>query len=496
MRPVQKLCLGSLRDEDGVGLLITLIALAIFGTLALFTSMRSVTEVRISDNYESRVQAKQAALAGINHARELLRGCDFNDFLKGPDGTYTNTSSYLVVARSMAARNPVTWALARSMNIDNPTSSVQNLADDGLLNTGKYGTTNGIILIPSAGIAQTAPNPYVGGTIVTSRYFVKITDNNGEASELARDGADNPFVDGDHIIIVRSMGISRTIREEGGGTVRANSVAVFEARFQRTNTWDIDAPLIVEGDDVLPSAPNMFDGNSFLLDGGHASYGIATIDTDRNSGSPLPNQIAGHLDINQQNNVQGLGGSPSISDITGNLTSPDQLLLLDPNYLHRFVTQEIPLIADAVFQGDQHWAGGSAPDIGSYDIRNPPNDPSQHPRVTYVDGDLDVQGNLEGGGLLVIRGKLTGGGSFNFNGLIMVLGQGEIDLSGLNMGVNGGIFVANLTESNGTISFGTPRLTMAGNSDIHVHSDALRIARELLPLRQLGLREVTSRTDP
>jgi len=66
---------------------------------------------------------------------------------------------------------------------------------------------------------------------------VKVSDNNGEANELDRDPTDNPFFDGDRTIIVRSMGIAQTIAENSGGALRANSVAVYEARFRRTSVW-------------------------------------------------------------------------------------------------------------------------------------------------------------------------------------------------------------------------------------------------------------------
>ncbi len=484
-------------SEEGIALIITLLALTIFTALGGTMFFSSVTEVRISDNYESHLKARQAALGGINHARELLRGVDFNDLLQGPDGTYNNNSSYLAVARTADFRNPLTWDLARTLNITNPLFAVQTLQDDGLFNTGKAGTIDGTILIPLTGIAQTSTDPYRSGTIFDSRYFVKVSDNNGEASELAGDPADNPFVDGDNIIIVRSMGVSRTIAENSGGLTRANSTAVYEARFRRSTTFDTNAPLVVEGDDILPSAPGMFDGNSFRIEGGNINYGIATIDPDPNNGDPLPDQIDSYLDPNQDDNIRGIGGTPSLADITASLTSPDQLLLMDPNYLYRFVTEELPRIADSYYQGDQMWSGGNAPYLGSYDIRKHPNDPSQHPMVTYVDGDLDVQGNLSGGGLLVVRGAFGGGGTFNFDGLILILGEGDLNFSGLNVGINGGIFIANLQEEeDGSVTFGTPKITIAGRSVINVHANSLSVARRLLPLQQLGQREITSRTDP
>ena len=74
------------------------------------------------------------------------------------------------------------------------------------------------MIIPLTGIALSSPNPYGSGTIITSRYFVKVTDNNGEASERAAEGVgpgqpDDPFVDADGTVIIRTMGVAGAIRQ-------------------------------------------------------------------------------------------------------------------------------------------------------------------------------------------------------------------------------------------------------------------------------------------
>jgi hypothetical protein len=70
-------------------------------------AINATTEVRVSDNYESQVQARFAAQAGLNHARELLRGLRFDYHLKGPDGLIDAGPTDLVQARTYAFRNPL-----------------------------------------------------------------------------------------------------------------------------------------------------------------------------------------------------------------------------------------------------------------------------------------------------------------------------------------------------------------------------------------------------
>ncbi len=102
---------------------------------------------------------------------------------------------------------------------------------------------------------------------------------------------------------------------------------------------------------------------------------------------------------------------------------------------------------------------------------------------------------MSGGGLLVITGSLGGNGHLSWNGLILVIGTGNVDGSGLNVGLNGGMFIANMSLVNGTPTFGTPRFTWRGNSNIVMNSATIKMAMELLPLEQLSWREVTGVTD-
>jgi hypothetical protein len=483
--------------EEGLATLIALIALAIFSLLSFYMAFGAKTELRISDNHESEVQATFAARAGLTHARELVRGPLYNDLLLGPDGTYTNTTAYLSAARTFAFRNPVPWASARSLDILSPASSLTGIADDGLVNTGKYNSTNGTVLVPQVGIAETAPNPYGAGTITTARYFVKVTDNNGEATELAADAANNPFVDGDNIIIVRSMGVAQTLRQTVAGTIRRNSVAVVETRFRMLTTFDLDAPFVVEGPDVAPSAPNFFNGVPFKIDGGTSNPGIAVIDTNTGDTTSAVNTLKADLKKNQEKNITGIGPNPSIIDITASiLPGSDEEKLKDPAYLLNFVNNIVPAFADSVYQGDQNWSGGSAPNLGSYDYSKPANDITQNPRVTYVNGDLSVSGTMSGGGLLVVTGKFSGNGRFTFNGLILVIGEGDVDFGGLNIGIHGGLFVANVSAPGGVATFGIPKVTIGGNSDIIIDSNGIDMGvRQIAPL-QLGYREVNSMMDP
>ncbi len=483
-------------SESGLATLIALIALSVFSLLGLYLSLDAAVEVRLSDNYEAHLQSSVAARAGLEHAGELLRGLEFDDLLKGPDGTYDSDMASLLVARTYAYRNPLPWAEALSLDIGDPSGAIMGLSDDGVLNTGRYGISEGTILIPLSGIAFMAPSSYGSGPIITARYFVKASDNNGEASERARDPEDSPFLDGDGIVVIRSMGVSRTLRETMGTVARYNSVTVFEARYKRTRTLDLDAALVILGNDIAPSGQAMFTGSTFRIDGG-SKIGMALIDTVPSDGSFPEQLVTSALGEEQYDTIVGAGIRPSIQDVTGSIsTDADRALLLSSGFLWDVANRILMRSADQIFYGNQTWISGDTLDLGLFDVAKEPNDPAQNPRLTIVDGSLEVNGRISGAGLLLVKGKLGGSGSLNYTGLILVLGAGDADMNGLELSLTGGMFIANLTGAAGSAAVGNPRLSIGRTSSLVYARGALEMARRLIAPSRISWREITTTLDP
>jgi hypothetical protein len=470
-------------------LLLALLVLVLLSLLGLLMSFSATTGVQISDNYEAELQATYSALAGLSHARGLLRRLEFDDLLKGPDGAYDPSAAYQAEAKSYRFRMPLPTTTAWTLSIADPSADVAMIPDDGVLNTGRYAGTVGTVLIPKTGICQTAPNPYGSGAIETARYFVKVTDNNGDASETAGDSGDNPFTDGDGIIIVRAMGVSKTMSEKLGSILQRNSVAVFEARLKRLSTWRVGSGLIVIGSQVEA----VFDG-AFEISGG-LFPGIATIDINSND-TAFPDQILRSAAAYHGAITGGGISSPSIGDITEQVRlNRDQTRLLQPKFLWDFVHNQAPHMADSFFSGSQNWIGASAPYLGIYNPAEPLNAPGQDPRITVVNGDLQLSGGISGGGLLIVTGSFSCSGSLDYNGLILAIGAGRLILTGTGAAIEGGVFVANLINSGNAVNFGAPHISISGNNRISSNERAVQTAISLIPPTQLGFREIAG-SDP
>ena len=476
-------------EERGVALVLVLLALAILSLLGLFMTFEATTGLHISDNYESRIRATYAALAGLNHARAVMRGLDNDAFLQGPDGVYDQSSSYLRQAKKFGFRNPLPLVAAHSLNMIDPAPDVSGMPDDGMINTGFYSGNKGTPLIPLTGIALQAPNPGGSGEIVISRYFVKVTDNNGEASEKTEDSYDSPFIDGDGMVIVRSMGIAKTFSDRTGSVTRRNSVVVFEARYRRFPGFDLGPAMLVLGSRVIAS----LDGNYEIAGG--LFPGIGVIDTEV-SDTLFPGQIIGTGPLGR-GNISGAGlPNPSIVDITNRVESdPERSIILNPQYLWNFVFSKSPEFSDNYYDGDQYWDPLTAPNIGSYDSSKPYNAPGQDPKLTVVHGNLRMAGNLSGGGLLIVTGDFECADACQYDGLVLVIGSGRAVIDTAGKGLTGSIVVANLVDINGIPCFGVPDFSISGDSRITSDLNAVKTALGLIPPVQRSFREITG-VDP
>jgi hypothetical protein len=113
---------------------------------------------------------------------------------------------------------------------------------------------------------------------------------------------------------------------------------------------------------------------------------------------------------------------------------------------------------------------------------------------TFVDGDLVLgPGNPTGQGTLIVTGKLTLNGNFNFNGVIMVLGTGEVYRSGGGSGnILGAMFVAKFAAAGAdTDQFGAPVFDTSGggNANIQYCTDAVDKAKSVGGHSIKGVRE-------
>ncbi len=115
-------------------------------------------------------------------------------------------------------------------------------------------------------------------------------------------------------------------------------------------------------------------------------------------------------------NLDGKGSKADITGYPANVSQELPFWLQSPDNLDKTIRD---LKRVAVSSG-RYFSGGAEPStIGNL---------SNATGITFVDGDLTIR--QDGGGILIVTGKLTLHGAFKFNGLIIVTGREGISRSG------------------------------------------------------------------
>jgi hypothetical protein len=219
------------------------------------------------------------------------------------------------------------------------------------------------------------------------------------------------------------------------------------------------------------------------------------------SGTSLAAFAVSGGDYNTTNNVID-GCLPDGSNCSGsgpNVTPGDPLVLASgntPSFLQsvsaarQFLYGSEGMMNAAINQGRYFTTGAaalsSAAGIGA---SNPDG------VLTFVDGDMVLgPGTPTGQGTLVVTGKLTLDGNFNFNGVIMVLGTGHVYRSGGGHGnIYGAIFVAKFDKTGAdTDVFQAPTFDTSGGgtANIQYSSDAVDMAKAVGGHSIRGVREL------
>ena len=97
-----------------------------------------------------------------------------------------------------------------------------------------------------------------------------------------------------------------------------------------------------------------------------------------------------------------------------------------------------------------------------------------YPAINVNYGDLTLSGNNTGYGVLVVTGTLTFAGNFTWNGIVLVIGEGDIEFSGGGGGtINGSVLIAKTRDGSGNLlsELGSPTLDWSGGGGNGIYYD-------------------------
>jgi Tfp pilus assembly protein PilX len=388
----------AIHNEKGMVLIgaISLIALlALFGTVGVITTF---TEIKISSNYKTSIQATYAAQAGTEEARARLRGSSSDPNYAGdpaanPDPTW---SAYILTSSS--------WQTSDDPNYDGtytnyvPTTSSHTNAT---IETNTLQTTPDIsywVKIRHKREADLLPDEtYTDGGTTTNDiiYYGYATSTSTTLEQFTTTDA-NPVTASPVEIITSygSNGKSSSIIEIH--TEKIPGPPIVTAVFG--NNVDINGNVDITGDDACSSNPIPCVGYSTNLDltGG-------AIDLVSQAGPST--QIIPAIDVTAQ--VDALESTATV--IWGDADDRAQNITVGSSSNYEVV------FCDATQLSDQ---------------------------------ELDIN-NLTGYGTLIVKGNLDLGGSTTWYGLIIV--SGDIEISGNGTNIHGAIVANNIERLSGNI---------------------------------------------
>ena len=452
------------RKEHGVALLISIFILLLISVVAIALIVSSGTESALAGNYRSATGVYYAATAGLEEVRARLRSSDPNSFRKTdpppnflpPPGTPLAICAPVYVTNS-AAGEPITpWDPA------NPYYDAQFSQE-------------------FSGICGAPPNPSKRALSIWNRNPLNGLPFPGPLYKWVRIGAVSEtslnllvaptysapydpttpvFYDG-----TQPTGAQLNISANGSQVLELTALAVLPNGSQKLVQY-----LVAPSPIALPSsmflAALTLSGSQigsdpvFQAPTTNAVYAVKGDGDQDCNGNPLPSKVAVGLYGpytgvgNVQNTLNAIkNGIPSFpppstaakSNYTGQGAWPDV------EYLN---TGQTPTQLDAIVQTIIQNADVILPSGSTGAALTPLGMSPTNPLTVVVNGNLDISNwSNNGYGLLLVMGTFTYDPDTDWNGIVLVIGQGIVNnaQNGQFKQINGAMFVAKTRDAAGNL---------------------------------------------
>jgi hypothetical protein len=458
------------RSEAGVALLIAIFVLLLIGVTAIALILSSGAESALAGNYRSSASTYYAALAGIEEARGRLlpSNPDYLGAFVAPPGTQLPLGQVRYITNPVAGENVL--AVYPDTEYDKEFGNGA-LAGATVQSTGSVSAAAGL------------PGPlykWVRINAVTEKSLNLDVDSNHSPSTLDSGTplyydfacADAPGKPGPTLCLNHSPNAVQALEvtalaalPNGSQKLLQYIVAPSAANLNFAGGAGSQSPsfpsaLTLDGKDVIFGGPastafNINGHDQFSVGacapGPSAVYAIGY--TNPTDSIPIPTGNASHY--------SGVGTmSPNVSNVSG----------LPPNYqtpsgLDSLV-QAITQGADSVIQGPVTQSDSSNVFPSAMTSPNSNPNPNPVPMTVVVNGDLTITAwHGTGYGVLVVTGTLTYDPDATWNGIILVIGQGQFISTRAGSGqINGAVLVARTRDSSGHLlpTLGAASYTQTG----------------------------------
>ena len=480
-------------SERGVALIVALLTLLLLSAMLMGMIVASNSETNISSNFRDEQTAFFAARAGIEEVRDRLRPTATNPL---SSTTYFTTSPA-----------PLPGAPSGVLYVINPTNGETvapwltngtNYPDDEICKevTCVGGVPTGAWALP----AQSASNNYAAVPVLSWKWVRVMIKPNKSDTGLARVTSVDGLMNGNRVCFNGTNEHTTAATSCPDKPVyELTALAVTKSGSRRMIQYEISQS-------ALPPIPGalVFDGPTpdFTTNPNSAAFGVTGMDTHTgpNGGAGCPaaanepalggyNAASTTSLQNQVNRPGSYAGSPSgIADV-----SPQLGPLATVDGLNSLVSSVTTMAGPNVY-GNSPLPSPSTLNPGT--IGPPPN-----PVINVVNGDYTLPSS--GSGILLVTGTLTMNGNPSFNGVILVIGKGNVQKNGGGNGtLDGSMLVANMYSDPGTWTHpiplgsnnppGTPTIAWNGGGNATVQYDScwINYMSQSLPFRTITDREL------
>jgi hypothetical protein len=485
--------------QRGAALVIAICTLMLISVVATAMILMAGTDSAIKANYKSSMHAFYDAKAGLEEARGRL-------WTANPDSiascVFPSAGQMMPIHNVCYIINPSPGEVVDPVDLSagNKYADVEYQQEWG-------------IPITSATVAPyvNSTSPIASANIAGPLYkWVRVTPRTESSGNIDVDGngIDNQkllFYDG-------TQQVASTVAVPGTGQVLTiTALAVTPFGSQRMVQYTISSPLSQLALNV-PAALLMPGGipasdtyqapsaSSFYLNGNDrsgANPGNCAIPPQQAvtaiglTGDPTP--VIGSIPNGRKNRYQGAGSSiPNIANVATLLPTSQQTV----TGMEALALTVINSATDIVISTPTHSATTLATSLPNYG--SPTN-----PVVEVVQGDLTIapSSTTTGYGILLVTGRLNIGGAFGWRGIVLVIGQGNLngDLDTSNE-FDGAVVVAKTRDTSGNLfmNLGTPHVDWAdatGGNGIYYDSCWINNATAASSYKVLSFREL-QQTNP
>jgi hypothetical protein len=497
------------RRQRGAALLIAIFALLLVSVVAIALIVSSSTDSALASNYRTSASAYYASLAGIEEARGRLLGSSANPI--------PLPANPMGLAQVVYIINPLNGETVAPENTSNAATYPDNeYKQEFGVDVSTRIVTKFTSVSPVAGM----PGPmfkWVRINAVTEQSLGDGPTGNGNTgvdvnADGSVDGITPLFYDPANMNALRNAmapGLVETLAPPptalqaleitayavlpNGSQKMLQSVVRPLVEFPNLNTQAFSAALTLAGNNVQYTGP---DTNSFVIQGNDQCAGTGIIlpaigyTNSVGGDSSRANILAGAVPgPNYQGAPLNPGPPPTPSSSPQSITDVSATMNLNwmtPTGLDAIV-QDITNGADAVISGPA--TPSSFPSGMS----------AGHPMTIVVNGDLDLNGwHNSGYGLLLVTGTLKYDPDASWQGVVLVIGQGNFVSTRSGTGeINGALFIAMTRDAAGNLlgSLGPSSFSQTGpgsnlGQGIKYNSCLVRSAVGPITYKAVSFREI------